>query len=103
MDTENYIKEANPQLSDKNNYKVPETDPTLQQNKMANDTLDRFRNGNQLSNKTTEGLKVINSKTTKSFITPEIHEENNPGKPVINSINCHTSEISNFVDNHLQT
>ena len=49
MGTENYIKEANPQLSGKNNYKVPETDPTLQQNKMANDTLDRFRNGNQLS------------------------------------------------------
>ena len=43
LDTENYIKEANPQLSDKNNHKRLQTDPTLQQNKMVNDTFDRFK------------------------------------------------------------
>ena len=42
LDTENYIKEANPQLSDKNNRKRLQTDPTLQQNKMVNHTFDRF-------------------------------------------------------------
>ena len=29
MDTENYIKEANRQLSDKNNYKTIQINPTL--------------------------------------------------------------------------
>ena len=33
---------------------------------------------------------------------PKIHKPNNPGRPIINSIECHTSEISRFVDHHLQ-
>ena len=52
--------------------------------------------------KTAEGLKAINPRTTKFHITPKIHIKNNPGRPVISSINCHTSEISRFVDHHLQ-
>ena len=52
--------------------------------------------------KTAVGLKVINLQRPKCYITPKIHKENNPGRPVINSINCHTSEISRFVDHHLQ-
>ena len=102
MDTEDYIKEANRQLSDESNYKTLLTNPTLQHNKMVNDTLDRFKNESLLSKKTAEGLKVINPKTPKFYITPKIHKENNPGRPVINSINFHTSEISRFVDHHLQ-
>ena len=68
---------------------------------MMSDTLDQFKNENLLSKKTAEGLKVINPNTLKFYITPKIHKENNPGKPVINLINCHTSEISHFVDHHL--
>ena len=95
MDTENYIKEANRQLSD--NCKTLQTEFTLQHNKMVNDTLDQFKNENPLSKRTAEGLKVIKSKDTK------IHKENNTGRPVINSINCHTSKISRFFDHRLQT
>ena len=40
MDTENYIKEANCQLSDKNNYITIQTHPNLQHNKTVNGTLD---------------------------------------------------------------
>ena len=36
------------------------------------------------------------------YISPEIHKRNNPGRPAINSINCYTSEISRFIDHHLQ-
>ena len=102
LDTENYTKEAYLQLSDKNNYKALQTDPTLQDNKMVNDTLHRFENENLLSKKVAWGLKVINPKTPKFYITPITQKENNPGRPVINSINCHTSEISPFVENHSQ-
>ena len=51
LDTENYIKEAYLQLSDKNDYKTLQTDPTLQDNKMVNDALHRFENENLLSKK----------------------------------------------------
>ena len=51
LDTENCIKEAYLQLSDKNDYKTLQTDPTLQDNKMVNDVLHRFENENLLSKK----------------------------------------------------
>ena len=102
MDTENYIKEANRPLSDKSNYKTLQIEHTLQQNKIVNDILDQYKNENLLSKQTAEGLKVINPKTPKFYIIPKMHKENNPERPVINSINCHTFEISRFVDHHLQ-
>ena len=85
MFTEYYIKEANRQLSDKNNYKTLQINPTLQHNKMVNESLDRFKNENLLSKKTAKGMKVINPKTTKFYITPKIHKGNSPGRSVINS------------------
>ena len=33
---------------------------------------------------------------------PKIHKQNNPGRPVISFIDCNTSNISQFVDYHLQ-
>ena len=69
---------------------------------MVNVTLHRFKNENLLSKKTAGGLKIINAKTPKFYITPKKQKEINPGRPAINSINCRTSEISGFVDNHLQ-
>ena len=100
MDTENYIKEVNAQLSDQINYKMLQTDPTLQHNEKVNDALYRFQNENLLFEKTAEGLKITNSKAPKLYTTPKIHRENNPGRPVIKPINYHTSEIPRFVDHH---
>ena len=102
MDVEKYINEANRQLSDKHNYKKLQEDPMLQHSNLVNDTIDRFKKENLLSKKLADGLKSVNPKTPKFYISPKIHKENNPGRPVINSINCHTSEISRFVDHHLQ-
>ena len=75
MDTEIYIKEANCQLSDKNNHKILQTDPTLQHNKVVNDTLNRFKNENLLSKKTADGLKVIDPKTPKFYVTSKIAQQ----------------------------
>ena len=68
---------------------------------MVNDTLDRIKNQNPLSEKNVEGLKVINAKTQKFYITHKMHKETNPERPVINSINYHTYQIPRFID-HLQ-
>ena len=102
MDVEKYINEANRQLSDKSSYKKLQEDPTLQHSNLVNDTMNRFKKGNLLSKKLADGLKSVNAKTPKFYISPKIHKENNPGRPVINSINRHTSEISCFFDHHLQ-
>ena len=84
MYTEYYMKEAYRQLSDKNNYKILQTEPTLQHSNMVNDKLDRFKNENLFCKTTPVRLKVRNPKTQKFYITPKIHEENNPGRLVIN-------------------
>ena len=83
MDVEKYTNEANCQLSDKCNYKLQE-DPILQDNNLVNNTIDRFKKENLLSKKLTDELKSINPKTLKFYISPKIHKESNPGRPVIN-------------------
>ena len=53
-------------------------------------------------------LKIANSLLEEQIKTPEfhllwkIHKTNNPERPVISSIKCHTSRISEFVDYYLQ-
>ena len=76
IDTENYIQEANHQLSDKNNYKTLETNPTLQHNKMVNDTLDQFKNKNLLSKKNCRRPESNKSKDTKIlYYTQNTHRK----------------------------
>ena len=102
MHTKNYSRKLIVNFPIKKNYIILQTEPTLQHNKMVNDTLDRFKNKNLLSKKTA-GLKIINRKTPKFYYTRKLHKESNPGTPVINSTNCHTSEISCFLDYHSQS
>ena len=47
-------------------------------------------------------LKTDNPKTPKFYTLAKIHKENNPGRPVNSSIDCHTAKIYKFVDYHLQ-
>ena len=69
---------------------------------LVNDKIDRFKKENLLSKELADGLKPVNPKTPKFYISPKIHKESTPRKPMINSVNCHTSEILRFVDHHLQ-
>ena len=43
MDTDSYTKEANRQLSDKASYKQLTQDPTLQHNRMVNQTIEKIK------------------------------------------------------------
>ena len=101
MDTDSYIKESNWQLSDGASYKHITQDPILQCNRMVIQSIERFKNEKLLPQKTADDLKVSNPKTPKFCISPKIHKPNNPGRVVINSIECHTSEISRFLNHHL--
>ena len=69
---------------------------------MVNQTIERFKNEKLLPQNIADGLKITNPKTPKFYISPKIHKPNNPGRPVINSIECHTLEPSRFVDDHIQ-
>ena len=69
---------------------------------MVNQTTERFKNEKLLPKKSADGLKIINPKTPKFDISPIIHKPNNPERPLINSIDCHTLELLRFVDHHLR-
>ena len=70
--------------------------------KLVNDTIERFKKQKLINEKVAEGLKRNDPKTPKFYLRPKIHKEGNPGRPVVSSVNCHTANISKYVDYHLQ-
>ena len=52
--------------------------------------------------RTANSLLEEKIKTPEFHLLPKIHKANNPGRPVISSVNCHTSRISEFVDYYSQ-
>ena len=99
---DDYINGGNRQLSDKDNYEQLPNYSKLQHNEMVNNTTEISKKRISLVKKTAQGLKILNPKTPNFYITPKIHKKSNRGGPVINSMNCHASEISRFVDHSLQ-
>ena len=75
MDVEKYIKESNRQLSDKCNYKTLQDDLTLHHSKLVNDIISRFKMGKILSKNLADGLKSVNPKTPRLFISLKIEKE----------------------------
>ena len=54
----------------------------------------------QLSNN--DGPKTENLKTPHFYLKPKLHKYGNTGRPMVSSISCHTSRISEYIDYHLQ-
>ena len=57
---------------------------------------------NELPEKVAQSLKNDKPETPKFYTLPKIHKPSNPGRPVVNSIDSHTSRISKYVDFYLQ-
>ena len=94
MDLNDYIRETKHQLNDSKNYKVLAKDPTTTNNNLVNQTVDRFTKEQLINENIANGLKNPSPRTPQFYISPIIHKEGNPGRPVVTSINCHTANIS---------
>ena len=44
-------------------------------------------------------LRHVKSRTPVFYMLPTIHKTNNPGRPVVSSVNSH-NEISGYIDNY---
>ena len=97
-----YMDEAYRQLSDRAFYKKVPNNPTSMNAALVNNSIDQLKNRNVLDAKMAEKLKATDPRTPRFYLKPKIHKPNNPGRPVVSSINCHTERISQFVDYHLQ-
>ena len=102
MDVNDYIRETKRQLNEPRNYKVLAKDPTATNSDFINLTIDRFTKEQLINGNIANGLKNTSPRTPQFYISPKIHKEGNPGHPVVSSINCHTANISKYVDYHLQ-
>ena len=108
MDANDYIREAKSLLNDSKNYKVLAKDLATtnkvidSQYDLVNQTSDRFTKEHLINENIANGLKNPSPRTRQFYISPKIHKEGNPGCPVVSSINCHTNNISKYVDYHLQ-
>ena len=87
-----YIDEANRQLNDTNNQEQLDFDPTDLHTEKLKSEINNLKNENLLTLTTANSL----------YLLSKIHKANNPGRPVISSVNCHTSRFSEFVDYYLQ-
>ena len=70
--------------------------------RLIHNVTSTFQKENLLSKNISEQLKTKNPKTPHIYLRPKVHKEGNGGRPVISSINYHTSKISKYGDYHLQ-
>lgn len=103
QDVAEYVKEANRQLADTNFYKKLKENPTSVNAALVENALDDLKHRSLLEGKLADKLKPVNPRTPQMYLLPKIHKPNNPGRPVVSSVGCHTEKISKFVDHHLQS
>ena len=99
LDLNDYINNANKQLNDPSRYKELMYDPTLTHANTINDTIEAFKIKQKIP---TDCLKSIYPKTPQLRLPLKIHKPEHPGRPIVSSINSHSSKISEYVDYHLQ-
>ena len=102
INVEDYIAEAERQLNDTTFYHKLDNNPTLIYNERVNNAIDNLKKEKEIPEKLAKSLKTVEPNTPKFYTLPKIHKENNPGRPVVNTINSHTSKISQLVDYHIQ-
>ena len=102
LDIKDYIDEANRQLNNSNNYEQLDFDPTELRTEKIKSEINNLKNENLLTSKTANSLLEEKINTPEFHLLPKIRIANNPRRPVISSVNCHTSRNSEIVDYYLQ-
>ena len=97
-DVNDYVDECERQLNNYNVYRKLDHNPIQEHVNLINNTLDEFKGSNELSPEIEKAIRAQN----KTIHASKIHKEGNPERPVVSSVNFHTSKISKFVDYHIQ-
>ena len=102
ISVEDYITEADRQLKDKDFYAELTHDPTKYHAELINETIRTFIKEKLINEQLGKILLQNNPKTPNLYFRPKVHKMNNPGRPIVSSINSHSPRISEFVDIHLE-
>ena len=103
MNTLDYIKEADRQLSDSNTYKKASIDLTNQHQNEVDLILDKMVIDKDITEKMAKFLKNKTPRTPQIYFLPKIHKNKipPPGRPIVSANGCPTEKISAFVDHFL--
>ena len=103
LNTTDYIKEAERQLSDKATYPTTDTDLTTKHQDIVNDTLEDMVHNGDITQKMANLLKSNVPRTPQIYFLPKIHKDivPPPGRPIVSANGCPTEKISAFVDHFL--
>lgn len=93
-----YIKEANPQLSNSDHYLPTPTDPTPRFQKEINKYIDFCVQTDALPLEALTYLKKQHPRTPCLYFLPKIHKTNHPGRPIVSGCGSPTEPISHYVD-----
>ena len=66
-------------------------DPTETYSSLVNDTIERFKKRKLMKENVAEGLKTENPRKPKFYLQTKIRKRGNRARPVISSVNCHTT------------
>ena len=97
-----YIREANRQLDNTEFYKKLPNDTTELNKTKVNTSIEELKALNLMEEKTANNLKSSEAKISQFKMFPKIHKKENPSRPVVTSVDCHTTKISKHVDHLLQ-
>jgi len=103
-DREDYLREAERQLSDSEVYEKCESDPLPALQTKISKLLKNIKGKKEIDDKTLNYLMVNNPRLGRFYLLPKIHKRLHsvPGRPVISNCGYLTERISSFLDFHLQ-
>ena len=101
LNTTDYLQEVKRQLDNDMYYRKIKEDCTLGHKQTINHCIDNLVN-REIQHDVAKLLKPAQSRTPIFYMLPKIHKINNPGRPVISSVNSHREKISAYVDEFLR-
>ena len=94
LNSVDYVKEAKRQLDNEIYYNKIENDLTSEHEQLINQCIDTLKSNGELEEEIAKLLKPAKSRTPIFYMLPKIHKVNNPGQPVVSSVNSHTEKLS---------
>ena len=104
MDKDDYIKEAERQLSDTNFYVSSPIDLTRINITKIEGILKKMLDDSEINFETYAHLTpdISKNRTAEFYFLPKIHKKEVKGRPIISGNGCPTEKISAFVDDHIK-
>ena len=102
MNTSDYIREAERQLSNTKAYKKLDEDPSAKYCREIQTLLDSMLSWNVIDEKCHKYLTPVNPRPGRFYLLPKIHKDGVPGRPICSSNGHPTENISRFVDAHIR-